>query len=141
MADKVAELLFFEVLRGHVESAPAPGTGWLAGLRDPLVARSLALMHERPSQDWTVAALAKEVNSSRTVLAERFATLVGVPPMQYLTRWRVVLAANLLRGGERNLGRIAEKVGYDSEAAFNRAFKRQFGVPPGAWRRSAGRST
>jgi AraC-like DNA-binding protein len=80
--------------------------------------------------------MAREVNSSRTVLAERFGSMVGIPPMQYLTRWRVVLAAHLLRGGEANLGRIAESVGYESEAAFSRAFKREFGVPPGAWRRT-----
>ena len=135
VADKVAELLFFEVLRGYAESAPPQHTGWLAGMRDPLVARSLELMHGRPAEAWTVASLAREVSSSRTVLAERFVARVGIPPMQYLTRWRVLLAAHLLRGGELNLGRIAQRIGYESEAAFNRAFKRQFGLPPGAWRR------
>jgi AraC-like DNA-binding protein len=136
LANKVAELLFFEALRGYLESMPPQQAGWLAGLRDPLVARSLALMHTRPSHPWTIASMAREVNSSRTVLAERFGSTVGIPPMQYLTRWRVVLAAHLLRGGEANLGRIAESVGYESEAAFSRAFKREFGVPPGAWRRT-----
>jgi AraC-like DNA-binding protein len=136
LANTVAELLFLEALRGYIDSMPGQPAGWLAGLRDPLVARSLALMHGRPSHPWTIASLAREVNSSRTVLAERFATMVGLPPMQYLTRWRVVLAAHLLRGGEANLGRIAESVGYESEAAFSRAFKRQFGAPPGAWRRA-----
>ena len=136
MANKVAELLFYEALRGYIEAMPPEQAGWLAGLRDPLVARGLALMHARPSHPWTIASLARELNSSRTVLAERFAATVGTPPMHYLTRWRVVLAAHLLRNGEPNLGRIAERVGYESEAAFSRAFKRQFGVPPGAWRRS-----
>jgi len=134
--NRVAELLFFEALRGYIEAMPPAQAGWLAGLRDPLVARSLALMHARPSDPWTIASMAREVNSSRTVLAERFTTMVGIPPMQYLTRWRVVLAAHLLRGGEANLGRIAESVGYESDAAFSRAFKREFGVPPGAWRRA-----
>ena len=141
MADKVAELLFFEVLRACIESGSSPQTGWLAGLRDPVVARSLALIHERPAEPWSVASLARAVASSRPVVAERFVALVGIPPMQYLTRWRVLLAAHLLRSGELNIGRIAEKIGYESEAAFNRAFKRQFGVPPGTWRRAGARTS
>jgi AraC-like DNA-binding protein len=137
VADKLAEALFVEALRGYVETLPESHTGWLAGLRDPLVGRSLALLHERPAEPWTVASLAQAVNASRTVLAERFVALTGMPPMQYLTQWRVALAAHLLRSGRLSLARVAEQIGYESEAAFSRAFKRQYGKPPGAWRRSA----
>jgi AraC-like DNA-binding protein len=137
VADKLAEVLFVETLRGYIESLPEQHTGWLAGLRDPLVGASIARLHERPAQRWTVASLAQTVNISRTVLAERFAALVGMPPMQYLTQWRMALAAHLLRGGTLSLVRIGEQVGYDSEAAFSRAFRREYGMPPGAWRRSA----
>jgi AraC-like DNA-binding protein len=136
VADKLAEVLFVEALRGYIEALPERQTGWLAGLRDPLVGRSLALLHERPAYPWTVASLAHAVNASRTVLAERFVALTGIPPMQYLTQWRVSLAAHLLRGGRLSLTRIAEQVGYESEAAFSRAFKRGYGMPPGAWRRA-----
>jgi AraC-like DNA-binding protein len=138
VADKLAEVLFVEALRGYIEALPDRQTGWLAGLRDPLVGRSLALLHEKPAHDWTVASLAQAVYVSRTVLAERFVALVGMPPMQYLTHWRIALAAHLLRAGRLNMIRIAEEVGYDSEAAFSRAFKREYGVPPGAWRRQSG---
>jgi AraC-like DNA-binding protein len=134
VAAKVAEVLFAEVLRGYIESMPANNPGWLAGLRDPHVSRCLALMHNEPARNWTVDALAQETHISRSVLADRFAELVGVPPMQYLTRWRMILAAGMLRKDQCNLARIAEGVGYESEAAFNRAFKREYGVPPGAWR-------
>jgi AraC-like DNA-binding protein len=134
VAAKVAEVLFAEVLRGYIESMPANNPGWLAGLRDPHVSRCLALMHNEPARNWTVDALAQETHVSRSVLADRFAELVGVPPMQYLTRWRMILAAGMLRKDQCNLARIAEGVGYESEAAFNRAFKREYGVPPGVWR-------
>lgn len=136
VADKLAEALFVEALRGYVDTLPESHTGWLAGLRDPLVGRSLALLHERPAEPWTVASLAQAVNASRTVLAERFVALTGMPPMQYLTQWRVALAAHLLRSGRLSLARVAEQIGYESEAAFSRAFKRQYGKPPGAWRRT-----
>ena len=135
IADKLAELLFVETLRGYMHALPERETGWLAGLRDALVGRSMALLHERPAYPWTVASLAKTVGTSRTALAERFVALTGIPPMQYLTQWRIALAANLLRAGQLTLTRVAEHVGYESEAAFNRAFKRQFGLPPAAWRR------
>jgi len=134
VAAKVAEVLFAEVLRGYIESMPANSPGWLAGLRDPHVSRCLALMHGEPARNWTVDTLAQETHISRSVLADRFAELVGAPPMQYLTRWRMVLAAGMLRKDQGNLARIAEGVGYESEAAFNRAFKREYGVSPGAWR-------
>ena len=138
VADKLAEVLFVEALRGYVEALPERHTGWLAGVRDPLVGRSLALLHERPAEPWTVASLARAVNVSRSVLAERFVALLGVPPMHYLTQWRIALAANLLRAGQLNLARIAEQVGYESEAAFSRAFKREYGKPPAMWRRLNG---
>jgi AraC-like DNA-binding protein len=137
LAAKVAEMLFAEVLRGYIESLPATSPGWLAGLRDPHVSRCLALMHGQPARNWTVEALAQEVHVSRSVLADRFTELVGVAPMHYLTRWRMTLAAGMLRKDQANLARIAEGVGYESEAAFNRAFKREYGVSPGAWRLNA----
>jgi AraC-like DNA-binding protein len=135
VADKLAEVLFVEALRGYIEELPDRQFGWLAGLRDPLVGRSIALLHERPAEPWTVASLARAVNVSRTVLADRFVALAGVPPMQYLTEWRLALAAHFLRNGRLTLTNIAEQVGYESEAAFSRAFKRQYGKPPGTWRR------
>jgi AraC-like DNA-binding protein len=142
IADKLAELLFVEALRAYAETLAKGQTGWLAALRDPLVGRSIALMHERPGEAWTVASLAGAAHSSRTVLAERFAALVGMPPMQYLTQWRIALAAHLLRAEDGpSLARVAEQIGYDSEAAFSRAFKRQYGLPPGAWRRRAAQAT
>ena len=135
VADKLAEVLFVEAIRGYVEALPDRQTGWLAGLRDPLVGRSIALLHEQPAHEWTVAELAQAANASRTVLAERFAALIGIPPMQYLTQWRMALAAHLLRSGRLSLTRIAEQIGYESDAAFSRAFKHEYGTPPGAWRR------
>lgn len=138
MASHLAEVLFLEALRGHIESLPEVATGWLAGLRDPQVGRCIALMHERPAERWTVASLAQEVHVSRTVLAERFTDLVGVPPIQYLKRWRAALAASLLASTQAGLARIAEQVGYESEAALCRAFKAEYGVPPGTWRRRSG---
>ena len=134
VAAKVAEVMFAEVLRGYIESMPASTPGWIAGLRDPHVSRCLALMHGEPARNWTVQVLAQQVNISRSVLAERFTGLVGVAPMHYLARWRMILAAGMLRNGQVNLARVAEGVGYESEAAFNRAFKREYGVSPGAWR-------
>ena len=137
LASKVAEMLFAEVLRSYIEAMPANNPGWLAGLRDPHVSRCLALMHAEPARDWTVDALAGEVHISRSVLAEKFAELVGAPPMHYLTRWRMIVAAGMLRNEQTNLARVAEGVGYESEAAFSRAFKREYGVSPGQWRQGA----
>jgi AraC-like DNA-binding protein len=136
VASKVAEVLFTEALRGYLESMPATHPGWLSGLRDPQVARCLALMHGHPARAWTVEALAHEAHTSRSVLAERFAEVVGLPPMQYLTRWRMVLAARLLRDRQGKLAQVARDVGYESETAFNRAFKRAYGAPPGLWRQN-----
>jgi AraC family transcriptional regulator, alkane utilization regulator len=108
-------------------------------MRDTHVGRALALLHGDPARDWTVDRLAREVALSRSALAERFAAMIGEPPMQYLTRWRLTLAAQTLRSGSEGIARIAERSGYDSEASFTRAFKREFGVPPTAWRKAGGR--
>jgi len=132
---KLAELLFVEAMRRYIESLPERQTGWLAGLRDRYVGRALALMHEGPAHDWGADELAERVGLSRSALAQRFANLIGQPPMQYLTRWRLTLAAAALRSSDRAIARVAEESGYDSESAFNRAFKREFGAPPAAWRR------
>jgi AraC-like DNA-binding protein len=117
---------------------PADGTGWLAGLRDAHVGRALAALHSAPEHKWTVDELARSAALSRSALAERFTRLVGSSPMQYLTHWRLAQAADHLRAGSDSVARIAERSGYETEAAFSRAFKREFGVPPAAWRRSAG---
>ena len=138
---KLAELLFVEAMRRYVEALPQDQTGWLAGLRDRYVGRALSLMHERPAHDWTVDELADLVGLSRSALAQRFADLLGQPPMQYLTRWRLVLAAAALRSGNRVIALVAEESGYESESAFNRAFKREFGMPPAAWRRQGPRNS
>jgi AraC family transcriptional regulator, alkane utilization regulator len=134
---RLSEVLFVEALRCYVEALPAEHTGWLAGLRDPLVGKSLRLLHGQYERAWTVDQLASEVGCSRSVLAERFTHYVGQPPMQYLTKWRLARAASRLRSGGTRLARIAADVGYESEAAFNRAFKREFGMPPALWRRRA----
>jgi AraC-like DNA-binding protein len=130
---RLSELLFVEAVRRHLESLPAEHTGWLAGLRDPFVGRALTALHERPAHDWTIEELAREAALSRSALAERFARLVGVPPIVYLTQWRMQIAAGLLSRGAK-VSAVALDVGYDSEAAFSRAFKKIVGVPPATWR-------
>jgi AraC-like DNA-binding protein len=132
---KLSELLFVETLRRYVEGLPEEQTGWLAGLKDPFVSRALSLLHGRVAREWTVDDLGREVGLSRSALADRFTRLIGEPPMRYLARWRIQLAAHQLRTSDTPLARIAEQVGYESEAAFSRAFKRSFGVPPAAWRK------
>jgi AraC-like DNA-binding protein len=132
---RLSELMFVEVVRRHLESMPAGGTGWLAGLRDEFVGRALALLHRRPDHAWTLDELARKVALSRSALAERFTHLVGQPPMQYLARWRMQIAAGLLAGGGASVAQVAVEVGYASEAAFSRAFKKLVGVPPASWRR------
>ena len=132
---KVAELMFVEVLRRHIDTLPKDAGGWLSGLRDPHISKALALMHGRPAEAWTLERLAHEVGLSRSVFADRFAHFVQDPPMQYLTRWRMQLATRLLERQGVGLAQVAAEVGYESEAAFNRAFKKCVGVPPGAWRR------
>jgi AraC-like DNA-binding protein len=131
---KLSELMFVEAIRRYVESLPPEQTGWFAGLRDRFVGKTLALVHAKPAHAWTVEELASQVGLSRSALAERFTGLVGQPPMQYLTHWRLQLAADLLRSSARSVAAIAAEVGYDSEAAFSRAFKRELGASPAAWR-------
>ena len=133
--ERMSEMLFVEVLRRHVDSLPPEQTGWLAGMRDPAVGRALALIHARTSEPWTLDSLSKESGLSRSSLHERFVHFIGQPPMQYLTRWRMQVAAGLLRDTSAKLVEISLGVGYESEAAFSRAFKRDVGVSPGAWRR------
>lgn len=137
MLTRMAELMFVEVVRRHLEALPPEQSGWLAGLRDPIVGAALALLHERPANEWTLADLAAVCGTSRTVLAERFTELIGVAPMQYLTRWRVQLAANLLAATSAKVASIGEQVGYSSEAAFSRAFKRETGRSPAEYRQRA----
>lgn len=132
---RVSELIFVEALRRYAASLPDTQQGWLAGLRCPHVSRALSLLHARPAYPWTIEELAAHTGLSRTALAERFQRLLGEPPLRYLTRWRLALAARQLRETQEALVRIAERVGYESEAAFNRAFKREFGIPPASWRR------
>ena len=136
---KVADLLFVEAIRRYVEVTPPEGSGWLAAVRDAHIGRALAVLHEDPERAWTLEELAREVALSRSGLASRFNELVGEPPMQYLTRWRLAMAAKALRSSKESVVRIAGRSGYESEAAFSRAFKREFGMPPVAWRRG-GRS-
>ena len=131
---KLSELMFIDVLRRYVEAMPARDTGWLAGLRDPSVGKALTLIHDKPADDWTIETLARQSGVSRTVLAERFVELVGIPPMQYLARWRMQIASEMLSSGNTNIARIAQEIGYESEASFSRAFKKMNGVAPSAWR-------
>lgn len=133
--ERLSEMMFVDAIRRYAESLPEGAAGWLAGLRDRHVGRALALMHRDAARDWTVDALASEVALSRSALYDRFVQLVGQPPMQYLTHWRMQMAANLLRDGRASVAAIALDVGYESEAAFSRAFKRATGTPPAAWRR------
>ena len=132
---RLAELVFVEAMRQYIQSLPESQQGWLAGLRDPHIGRALALLHADPARDWKVESLAAEVGLSKTALNDRFVSLIGDPPMQYLTGWRMALASQMLSATSDGVARIAERVGYESEAAFNRAFKREFGSPPAAWRR------
>jgi AraC-like DNA-binding protein len=134
---KLSELLFVEAVNQFVASLPAERRGWLAGLRDPQVGRALALLHARPIEEWTAESLAREVGMSRSAFAEHFSSLVGQPPMQYLAMWRMHMAAQQLREGRSSVAQVAFGIGYDSEAAFSRAFKRQFGASPGTWRRQS----
>jgi AraC-like DNA-binding protein len=131
---KLAELLFVEAVRRYLAELPDDQAGWLAGLRDRVVGRALALLHADAAQPWTTEALAQRVGLSRWAFAERFTTLVGMPPMRYLAHLGLQLAAVRLRESPRATGQIAFDVGYESEAAFCRAFKRAFGVTPAAWR-------
>ena len=132
---RLAELLFIEAVRRHVASRPAEHHGWIAGVRDPVVGRALALVHGRKAHRWTVTELAREAGASRSSFADRFTSLIGESPMRYLSRQRLRWAAERLREGRESVAGIAMEVGYESEAAFSRAFKREFGKSPAAWRR------
>jgi AraC-like DNA-binding protein len=132
---RIAELVFVEVLRSYLTSASCHGAGWLNGLRDPVVARALAALHAQTARPWTLPDLAHEAGASRSVLAERFTCFVGYPPMLYLTRWRIQLAASRLAAGTAPVSTVAGDVGFESEAAFCRAFKKVTGVTPASWRR------
>jgi AraC-like DNA-binding protein len=134
MLARLSEVLFVETLRRYIDDLPKEQTGWLSGVRDSEVGRTLALMHRDPAREWTIADLAKEVGTSRSVLAERFRHYLGEPPMSYLTRWRLMLATSLLTSSNASVAEIASEVGYESEPAFNRAFKREFGLPPARFR-------
>ncbi|HSO22831.1 MAG TPA: AraC family transcriptional regulator [Chondromyces sp.] len=136
---RLTELLFIEVLRTYMARVPDGGSHWLRGIRDPFVSRALQLIHEQPARDWSLAELGREVGRSRSALSERFSEIVGVPPMQYLARWRMQLAAQLLLDSEATVAGVGARVGYGSEAAFNRAFRRVVGMPPAAWRREHSR--
>ena len=131
---KLSEVLFVETLRSYIAQLPADQTGWLAGARDLEVGKALALMHRNPAHPWTIASLAKEAGVSRSVLAERFRHYLKQAPMAYLTQWRLQLGAQMLASANYSVAQIALEVGYESEAAFNRAFKRQFTVPPARFR-------
>lgn len=134
---RLMEVLFVEVVRRHASSLPADSQGILAACRDPVVSRAIARLHAEPSRHWTVEDLAAEAGASRTVLGERFGKMVGSAPIEYLARLRMQLAAERLRSTRQTLGQVAEAVGYESEAAFSRAFRRIVGVSPGAWREAA----
>jgi AraC-like DNA-binding protein len=132
---KLSELMFVEAVRCYVEILPADETGWLSGLRDPAISQALALMHTQPQRDWSAEELAQAVNLSRSTFADRFTHVIGQPPMRYLTAWRMQIAAHKLRETRRTIAQISFDVGYESEAAFTRAFRREFGQPPSAWRK------
>jgi AraC-like DNA-binding protein len=133
---KLSELLFVEAVRRYAEALPVGQAGWLAGLREPRVARALALLHGDIARRWTVDDLGREVGLSRSALADRFNQLIGVPPMHYLVNWRMQVATQKLRNTNASIAQVANLVGYDSDAAFSRAFKKAIGVAPATWRRA-----
>jgi AraC-like DNA-binding protein len=141
MLQRMSEMMFVDAVRRYVDSLPEDSRGWLAGLRDRFVGRALAALHDAPASEWTVDELSRRVGLSRSALHERFADLIGQAPMQYLTSWRMQLAAKLLRDTNTTVASIAQETGYESEAAFARAFKRLVGSPPAAWRRQKARPT
>jgi AraC-like DNA-binding protein len=141
MLERMSEMMFVDAVRRYVDTLPEDSRGWLAGLRDRFVGRALALMHDAPATEWTVDELGRRVGLSRSALHERFAEMIGQPPMQYLMNWRMQVAAALLRNTNATVASVALEVGYDSEAAFARAFKRLVGRPPAAWRREKANRT
>jgi AraC-like DNA-binding protein len=138
LLSKMAEALFIETLRSYIKSLPLNAIGWLAGARDPIAGGTLALLHQRPAENWTLDRLAEAIGSSRSVLAERFVFYLGEPPLAYLARWRMQLASRLLETTKRTVLQVGLSVGYESESAFVRAFKREMGIPPARYRKSIG---
>jgi AraC-like DNA-binding protein len=136
MLARMSELMFVETVRSYLETLPETQSGWLAGVRDPIVGRALTSLHAEPKRPWTVERLARTVGASRSVLAERFTAMVGQPPMQYLALWRMQLASRAILDGSP-IAVVAESVGYESEAAFSRAFKKLVGQSPATWRKQA----
>ena len=132
---KLAELMFVQVIRQYANELPPESYGWLSGLRDPQIGHALSLVHARPADDWTIETLASAVGMSRSAFAKRFTHFSGDSPMQYVGKWRMQLAARRLENPQVSIAQAGVEVGYDSEAAFNRAFKKIMGVPPGTWRR------
>jgi pimeloyl-ACP methyl ester carboxylesterase/AraC-like DNA-binding protein len=132
---RLTELLFGEAVRRYIDRLPSGQGGWLAGLRDPVVARTLGIIHSRYCEALDMNTLAREAGLSRSALADRFTSLIGEPPMRYCARWRMRVAANMLRDGRQSSGNVGYEVGFNSEAAFTRAFKREYGEPPAVWRR------
>jgi AraC-like DNA-binding protein len=141
MLERMSEMMFVDAVRRYVDTLPEDSRGWLAGLRDRFVGRALALMHDAPATEWTVDELGRRVGLSRSALHERFAEMIGQPPMQYLANWRMQVGAALLRDTNATVASVAQDVGYDSEAAFARAFKRLVGTSPAAWRRQRAPAT
>jgi AraC-like DNA-binding protein len=135
LLSKASEALFVEALRRYMEQLPPEQAGWLAAARDPIVGAALARLHRKPFHDWTLEGLAAEAGTSRSVLSERFARYLGEAPLAYLARWRLQLGSRLLETSRKTIQQIASEVGYESEASFNRAFKREFGVPPARYRK------
>ncbi len=134
---RLSELVFVEVMRQYLETLPARETGWLSGLRDPAIGKVLVMLHEQPAHPWTLNELASRASMSRTALAARFSHVVGHAPMQYLTLWRMQIAARLLADSSMKVAAVGHEIGYESEAAFSRAFKKTVGVSPAAWRDGA----
>lgn len=138
LLERMSEMMFVDALRRHLDALPEQSVGWLAGLRDRFVGRALSLMHETPAHAWSMDELGSQVGLSRSALHERFVDLVGMPPIQYLAQWRMQLASRMLRETQSSVLAIALQTGYESEAAFGRAFKRLVGMPPATWRRRQG---
>jgi AraC-like DNA-binding protein len=132
---RLSELLFVHAVRRCIDELPDDRKGWLAAVKDRFVGRALSLLHAHPARSWTVEELAREVGLSRSALAQRFSDLLGKPPIQYLAQWRLIIAAQELDVSSKSVAAVAEQVGYESESAFNRAFKREFGMPPASWRK------
>lgn len=140
MASRLTDMLFIQILRAYIAESMRDGdgngkAGWLLALADPTLAKAFELIHEQPDHPWTVAELASEVNMSRTAFSTRFTQIAGVPPLTYVTRWRMLKASDFLRQGATTIPEIATRVGYESEASFSKAFKREMGVAPGAYRK------